>query len=473
MTVTAARPGQTYFVPGVRVLRLGRRPKPGRDDVGTVDEKAKEIEELRQDILSVTVTRPCTGAAQYCIVLNNWFDSLPRDRAQGVGTREKIVAGKDLGVSPRFKYNDFQILDFGMRLRIDMRYFPDPDPGLSVTDRQAQLFVPMISGPISDMRFTFSDKDGARLEVCGEDDLCILKNKNPKKADYWARPEKEIVEDVLKRANFPLPLAKPCMPWPKFTESTGKALAEAHFEGQSFLEYLMKFAERWDFEVFIEFVSLDDANAGIEFHFEPSRCRCRPLPDGTLRGIYVVERGKNLIEFKPILKVVDQWTSVTFCGHDHQWQNPKMICKTTPEFPNPLLPFPAPGPDPDPLADELHIDKARNDEPLVSGPEWRRRKFGLNPETQNNQRGIDDERAKVMSDALYRKRAREFLKIECVTLGLPRLRAGQYVEFRSMRAPFDGFYYVEKSEHVYGDDGFLTYFTARRPGMPFRPKEGA
>ena len=460
-TSIPARPGQTYFVPGVRVLRLSKMPHPGRDV------EAQEIVELRQDILSVTVTRPCTGAAQYCIVLNNWFDSLPRDRVTGVGPREQLVNNEPAW--PRFKYNGFKVLDFGMRLRIDMRYFPDPEKTLSTTDKQAQRFVPMISGPISDIRFTFSDRDGARLEVCGEDDLCILKNKNPKKVDYWARPEKEIVNDVLRRANFPLPLAKPLIPWPTFTESAGKALAEAHFEGQSYLEYLMKFAERWDFEVFIEYVSLDDPDSGLEFHFEPSRCRTPP--DKTLHDVYLVERGKNLIEFRPELRVVDQWTSVTFTGHHHHWQNPAMISATTPKNPNPLGPFPSPPASPDPLADELHIDPAL-DEPLTSGPEWRRRKFGLNPNTEINQRGIDAERAQIMSESLYRKRSREFLKIEAVTIGLPRLRAGKHVEFRGMRPPFDGFYYVEKSVHTYGDDGLRTDLIARRPGMAFRPKDG-
>ncbi|MBX3306646.1 MAG: hypothetical protein KF751_11415 [Nitrospira sp.] len=447
----AARPGQTYFVPGVRIIRLDKALHPGPDVA------PKEMVELQQDILSVTVTRPASGAAQYCITLNNWFDSLPRDRAQGVGPREEIVNGQPAW--PRFKYNDFKMLDFGMRLRIDMRYFPDPESTLSTTDQQAQRWVPMVSGPISDMRFTFSDRDGARLEVCGEDDLCILKNKNPKKVDYWARPEQEIVEDVLRRANFPLPVAKPAIPWPQFTESAGKALAEAHFEGQSYLEYLMKFAERWDFEVFIEYASLDDPNSGLEFHFEP--CRCRTPPDKTLRGVYIVERGKNLIEFHPELRVVDQWTSVTVCGHDHSWQNPAQICATVPKSPA----------DPDPLAEELHIDAERGDEPLTSGPEWRRRKFGLNPHTEINQRGIDAERAHVMAEAYYRKRARDFLKINTVTIGLPRLRAGKHVEYRGMRAPFDGFYYVEKSEHKYDDDGLRTEFWSRRPGMPFRPKD--
>lgn len=462
-TPITPRPGQTYFVPGVRVMKLSPKPHPGKDT------EAKEIVELQQDIISVTVTRPCTGAAQYCIVLNNWFDSLERDRQQGVGPREETRPTGE-PVWPRFKYNDFKVLDFGMRIRIDMRYFPDLDKSLSTTDQQAHKFVPMVSGPISDMRFTFSDRDGARLEVCGEDDLCMLKNKNPKKCDYWARPEKEIIDDVLRRANFPLPLAKPAIPWPKFTESTGKALAEAHFEGQSYLEYLMKFAERWDFEVFIEYVSLDDADSGLEFHFEP--CRCRTPPDKTFRGVYVVERGKNLIEFRPELRVVDQWTSVTFCGHDHTSSSPKQIQATAPEKPDPLLEPPNPPADPDPVADELHIDAARGDEPLTSGPEWRRRKFGLNPHTEINQRGIDKERAQVMANSLYRKRAREFLKIDTVTIGLPRLRAGKHVEYCGMRPPFDGFYYVEKSEHVYSDDGFRTNFLARRPGMPFRPKNG-
>jgi hypothetical protein len=455
----AARPGQTYFVPGVRVMRLGQL-HPGSDKGD-----AKLIEEILPDILSVSVTRPCTGAAQFCIVLNNWYDTLPADRAAGFGAREGATG--DTTTWPRFKYNDFKVLDFAMRLRIDMRYFPDPEKTLSQTEKDAQAWVPMISGPITDMRFTFTDREGARLEVCGEDDLCMLKNKNPKKHDYWAVSEVNVIKDVLKNANYPLQtIAPPCKPWPTFTESTGKALAEAHFEGQSYLDYLKKFAERWDFEVFIEHVSLDDPDSGVEFHFEPCRCRCRPAPDGVLKEIYLLERGKNLVEFNPTFHVVDQYTSVTVTGHDHSWKNPAMVSGTCPDPPPPEPPAEWKGPDP--LADELHIDPAKNDEPLTSGPEWRRLKFGLNPNTEPNQRGLDKERATVMADASYRKRARQFLKIKCVTVGLPRLRAGRYVEIRGMNPPFDGFYYVEESTHTYGNDGLRTHFTARRPGAPFR-----
>jgi hypothetical protein len=449
MVAPVPRPGQTYFVPGVRVMRLGPltpSPEPG-----------VEITEIKPDILGVEVTRVNHGSGQYCITVNNWFDALPRDRSATppLGGGREIIGATGNPLWPRFKYNDFKVLDFGMRLRIDMRYWPEPEPALEVAapdDARAQRWVPMIAGPITDMRFSFG-ADGAKLTVCGEDDLCCLKNKNPQKVDYWARPEKEIIDDVIRRSGCPLALAPPRTPLPSFTESEGKALAEAHFEGQSYLDYLMHFAERMDCEVFVEFRSLDDPGSGIELHFE--RSRSRTPPDRTLREVYVLERGKNLVDFNPDLKVVDQWTSVTLTGRDHHQNSPNTISATVPP--------------PDVLDDELHRDAARGDPPLVSGPEWRRRKFGPNPHHEYNQRGLDQERAQVMADAVYRRRAREFLKIHVTTIGLPRLRAGWHVEIRGLRPPFDGFYYVEHSVHTFGPGGLVTTFTARRPGMPYPP----
>ena len=58
------------------------------------------------------------------------------------------------------------------------------------------------------------------------------------------------------------------------------------------------------------------------------------------------------------------------------------------------------------------------------------------------------------------------MTIEGTTIGLPKLRPGNHVEIRGMRAPFDGFYYVTKTVHAFGADGFRTRFSAHRPGMP-------
>jgi hypothetical protein len=234
-------------------------------------------------------------------------------------------------------------------------------------------------------------------------------------------------------------------------------MAEAHFEGQSFLDYLMHFADRMDLEVFIEFADLDDPGGGVEFRTECSRSRLRPRSRAD--DVYVIERGKNLIEFEPDLRVVDQYTSVTVVGRNRVSSSPTRVSAT----------IPSSDPPPDPLEDELHRDEARGDPPLVSGPQWRMRTFGPNEHVEINQRGLDEERAAVMADALYRRRARRFLHVDVLTIGLPRLRAGRFMEVRGMRPPFDGFYYVEKSIHTFGESGLQTRCFGRRPGAPVPP----
>ena len=90
-----------------------------------------------------------------------------------------------------------------------------------------------------------------------------------------------------------------------------------------------------------------------------------------------------------------------------------------------------------------------------------------NPVTEPNATNIDPQRARVMAEAMLRHKAREFFTIEGTTIGLLRLRPGNYVQIMGMRPPFDGFFYVTKtwlpSTTGYGGDGMRTRFSARRP----------
>jgi hypothetical protein len=312
---TTPRPGTTYYVPGARIVRLGELSASG--DAG------EEIPQLAPDILKVEVTRVNTGSCQYSITLNNWYDTLPEDRRNHAGRGELLQNSQPL--SPRFKYNALDYLAFGMRLRIDLRYWPDPIEGLSQTDAAAQRWVPMIAGPITDMKFTFSASEGARLSVSGEDDLRKLKDKNKSKVSYKNRNEEDIVTDVLRRANFPLSLANPQVQRPGFF-SGPRTLHEAHEEGQTSLEYLQKFADRYDLEIFIEFTDPDDAASALTFHMEPARSRA-PI-DNVLRNIYTLERGLNLVEFTPTFKVLDQLTSMTIRGRHRDRRRPEQVRST-------------------------------------------------------------------------------------------------------------------------------------------------
>ena len=316
----------------------------------------------------------------------------------------------------------------------------------------------MVAGPITDMRFSFSAGEGSRLTLTGADDLYPLKNKSPEKVTFQRKSEQQMIEDALRRAHYPLPLSQPEVPWPAFFSDESRGLSETIQEGQSYLEFLQKLAKRLDCEVYLEFADLADPASALELHFDPARSRVPP--NTTVRDIYVLERGRNLVEFSPTFKVFDQFTSVTVKGRHRQRSRPQRVESTAQASI---------------LADELHRDAGRGDPPLVSGPEVRQRYFGAtfgdNENQLPNQSNLDEERGQVMADAELRAKAREFLTITATTVGLPHLRPGRYVEIRGLRPPFDGFYYVERSVAQVGEGGFTTQITARRPGMPLPPWE--
>lgn len=456
MTVSpvAARPGATNFVPGVRIKKLQRELHAGR-------EAGEDLAVLAADVLSVEVTRVNSGAAQYSVTLNNWFDSLPADRKDDLNTtsrRERVAGGRPLW--PRYKYNAFEFFEFGDRVRIDMRYWPNPPDDADALVRAAGAWVPMVSGPITDMRFGFSSGEGGRVTVSGEDDLSRLKDKTEGKTEFSKVSERTLVERVLSQAHYPLDrIADGGLPWPDFAEDDDHGLEETLQGGQSYLDFLLKLADRLDFEVFVEFDALafgrDDA-VGLDFHFEPARSG-RP-PDPTPGGTFVLQRERHLIDFSPTIKVIDQYSEVIVRGRHRDRNQPERVEQLAGT---------------DAVAGELHRDP-EIDPPLLSGPAIRERFFKNRPNRADapNQTNLDPGRGKQLATALLRKKAREFMVVEGTTLGLPRLRPGNHVEIRGFRPPFDGFYYVTMTVHSFGADGLRTKFTARRPGMPAPPYGG-
>jgi hypothetical protein len=422
----STRAGRSFYVPEVRIAKLGQlRSGPEAGDI---------LQDLRGDILRVEVTRVASGLSQYSITLNNWF---PTGRAP----REQ----KHL--FPRFKYNHFDVLGFGQRLRIDMRYWPDPVQRLDAG--AAKGWVPMIAGPITDMKFTFVAGEGARVEITGTDDLHALTNKAKKKEQFNGRGELEIVRALFDKAQYPLPIADAQVTRPKFM-SGGRGISEAVEARQSYFDLVKKIAEKYDLEVFVEFASTSSEQApALEFHFEPSRSRLPP--DKTLRGIYVLEREKHLVDFTPTLKLGDQFTSASIKGrHRIRPRAQSIEAEAVGSI----------------LSDELHKDD--KDPPLTSAPEVRKQMFAgeENPFHDDENPNLDEDRARVRAEAILRHKAREFLSISATTIGLPLLRPGRHIEIRGFRPPFDGFYYVEQTVHSFGEDGLRTKLTARRPGMP-------
>ena len=428
--------GSSFFVPGVRVKHVGELQRTS--DAGS------DIADLALDIVSVKVTRVNHGTSQYEIVLNNWRDN----------AREE-TGGRSW---PLHKYNALDRLFFGQRLRIDMRYWPDAVDGLSSTAASAQDWVPMIAGPITDMKFTFSVQEGSRLTISGEDDLRILKQKPSSSIPHRGQNEQAMIQASLTQCGFPLPLADPRIPLPAFFTQPADSLARAHEDSQTYYQYLEGIATDYDLEMFLEFQSLSDPASPIEFHLEPARSRIPPGQE--LRDVYRLEQASNLLDFTPTFKVLDQVSSVTVRGRHRERSRPERVEQTVPSSI---------------LDDELHTDPALDDPPLVPGPDVRQHyysAYGPNEDRNNNTTNTDEQRARSKAESKLRRSAREFLTITGQTIGLPHLRAGVHIEIRKLRAPFDGFYYLTQTVHEFTSNGFTTTFTGRRPGMPLPPFPG-
>jgi uncharacterized protein len=447
------RHGTRFFAPEVRVSKLS----PTLKDAGEVGQELAP--DVLGDLMRAEVSRVNSGISTYTLTFNNWLLTAAEGRGEqgndaGKGTQAELEA-KGKVPWPRFKYNDLAVLRFGDRLRIDMRYVPEsagaaPDGGHTRLD-----WTPMVSGPITDIQFSFAGGQGAQLTVSGEDDLSALKDKVEKWVPTKGRPaELSTVKQALKQANFPLaPSAHPLVDYPEFVTQDGHGVQET-LAGQSVLEFITKLAERLDFEVFLEFANTNDPASPLGFHFEPYRGRAKPIEE--LRSVFRLDRERNLLDFNPTIKVGDQYSTVVVKGRH---RDPLQAREVKGEG------------GPADISDELHIDD-KVDEPLASGPQVRAAFFGKreNKYVLPNQPNLDDERASWAAKAVLRKKARELFNIEATTVGVPLLRPGHHVEIRGMRVPFDGYYYVTKTIHTFGADGYRTKISASRPGMQL-PKQ--
>jgi hypothetical protein len=268
-------------------------------------------------------------------------------------------------------------------------------------------------------------------------------------------PELQLVQTVLGLVNYPLQPVAPQVQLPSFATSGTPGITETLGDSQSYLDFLQKIADRLDCEIFLEFSDLTIATSALQLHFEPAGSRI--TPDASAGDVFVLNRDRNIIEFTPSIKVVDQPTSSVVQGRNRDRNNPALVTGKA---------------DPCKLKDELHAYAASGTpQALTSGPDVRSHFFPnrLNPLKDANQSNLDQARADTLAEVQLRHKAREFFTIDGTTIGLPRLRPGNFILITGMRPPFDGYYYVTKTVHTYGAEGMRTKFSARRPGMVLPP----
>ena len=138
------------------------------------------------------------------------------------------------------------------------------------------------------------------------------------------------------------------------------------------------------------------------------------------------------MSFKPSLSTANQWQSVTVRGWDRQAQKPisvtvdlndPQIKKINPNLPN------------------LIQDRQQQTVDLPV--------FTVAEATQR-------------ARALLLDRSKEIVTAHGKTVGLPALRAGTLVNIQGIGARLSGIYFVTKTTHTLGENGYTTEFDCRR-----------
>lgn len=456
--------GRRLHVPGFRIARLGPLPEVYPGNLLPPD--------VLYDVLSITVTQKNTGMSTYTIVLSNNHLSTGADRAAasdtssssggggGGGTkaaesgfaRERLVGSNPAW--PRYKYNDFAFFEFGKRLRIDMRYWPqaqdeDEEPN-DVAYRDE--WTPMIAGPITDIKFDLiaGEDSGMRVTISGHDDLSRLQDFQDFRCDMHRYSEMEAVQHILGELGLSLPRAAPLVEPPPFVDDRAHGIRLSRNANQTSLQFLTELAERLDFEIFVAF-NLRLQGHPLEFHFEPYRGRARP--DHSHRLLIALERGKTVLKLETKIDVAAQYTEVSVRGrHSETAQAIEARGRTQVRASD--------------LDDELRKVHA-SDGTITPAPLVRTHYYPgrPNPHDPGPAEGLDPQRAQWRALAILRQKARELCVLTGELLGLPRLRAGNHVVVNGCRPPFDGYYYLTETVHTINADGYRTAFTASRPGM--------
>jgi phage protein D len=302
-----------------------------------------------------------------------------------------------------FKYSDSDEFLPGIELEIFMGYF-GRDP-----------LRRMISGRITAAEPTFPASGQPTLEIVGENVLRTLQN-DKRSVAYRDMTDSEIAKAVGERLGIPVR-----------TDPDAEA-AEEHYEyvlqdNRPSIVFLLERAHRICYELYVE-----EHPQGRLLHFSPSLAVRRPT--------YELEYGRSLVRFQPNLDTTDQVGELTVRSWDPV--NKRLIEHTA-------------------RRSDLRtrgVGAARDQERIE-------RSFQQAREVLTNYPVQTPQEARTVATELLECNKKHMLTATGSTVGLPDLRAGNFIVIKGVGERYSGRYFVTGTTHSIGEGGYTTEFTCR------------
>ncbi|HEY3284050.1 MAG TPA: hypothetical protein VGN26_17410 [Armatimonadota bacterium] len=292
----------------------------------------------------------------------------------------------------------------------------------------------MLRGHFTTMEPSFPSGSAPTLTVRG---LNVLHRLRRKQYTYaWTdKRDSDIAEDIqhltdpeTHKKRFPFPIITDGKA--KGREKPIKYVAQ---QNQYDIDFLLARARQRGYVVFLQEADTKakPPRPKPQLYFGPSQEGQVPA----LRDVtFVLELGKSLMDFKPTLTTANQIRSVTVNGWNRATRQP--IHETV-------------------TIDDKRLNVNRDLREVLERSDPREEVVVDEPvftPTQARERAL----------AILTDRHKEMVKASVTSIGLPDLRAGQWVEIQGLGVRFSGTYFITDTTHTLGESGYTTQFNARR-----------
>jgi phage protein D len=339
-----------------------------------------------------------------------------RDNIQDVDSFEITINNWDAG-KHTFKYIDQDLFDPGKELELMMGYVGEP-------------LRSMIKGQITSLRPSFPSGGQPTLAISGLNVIHKFRSEQ-KTRSYTNLTDSQIAKQMESKDQLGV----------KINVNDEAAAKEPRYgyvlqDNQYDIVFLMERARRVGYDLYVK------ENGQSELFFEPSN-NVKDIAYKLSFAKYRLGTGDAanklfpLIDFKPELSTAQQVSEVTVKGWNPKTKKP--ISQTA-------------------NRKELKTKSVGGNVQKIE------ESFSERKEIITDRPVSTDAEAKKLALASLDMIAKQMVKGNGSTIGLPDLRAGSRVEMDGMGERFSGTYFVTATTHSIGDGGYTTNFECRREG---------
>lgn len=285
----------------------------------------------------------------------------------------------------------------------------------------------LFRGEITAMRPSYPGQAAPRITLEARDGLHLLRGATHSRA--WEDvKDSDVVRDVIDQANREIRRSRARDQNRRTLSAEGvqdteEQLPHVYQHNVTDAAFLKERARRIDYELYVD---------GNTVHFHPPR-------DRSPRTV-VLTWGESLVSFVPQLNLDSQLTGVTVRAWNPRTRSVIEYATTDADF------------------RAIAGDR-------TTGAELRRQHFGENRLVITRIPVHSRGEARDLAVARLRESMNQFITGTGQTWGIPDLRSGRVVVLEGLGPVFSGEYYVTRTQHRFGGDGYRTEFEVRRRGL--------